>query len=55
MEKFMLIIREDLGRLRDATEREQTSEIQEMFEWKKRWRRRENIFTLSHWIPVADM
>ena len=35
MEKFMLIIREDLGRLRDATEREQTSEIQEMFEWTK--------------------
>ena len=35
MQKFMLIIREDLSRLGQASEKEQSAEIQEMFEWTK--------------------
>lgn len=35
MEKFMLLIREDLKRLRKSTEEERLAEMLEMFEWTK--------------------
>jgi hypothetical protein len=35
MEKFMLLIREDLKRMRASTEEERVAEMLEMFEWTK--------------------
>ena len=35
MEKFMLIMREDLKKLRQCTNEERFAEVHEMFEWTK--------------------
>lgn len=35
MEKFMLVIREDLKKMRQLTKEEQSADLQAMFEWTK--------------------